>query len=485
MKKTVLFLINGFGVEKKESVSVYSPSLMPNMDKLSFEHIFTSLPTETFDFKEGYKTFSVGTRPSTVYTVVDRAIETNTLKDNDVLKNNVNADMDGKIHLFVPIENVKMLEYNEHFLRYFVETTNKQIWVHPILIGSNIHQYKHLDVILNKIKSICDDYDRSKIGVVVGKNYIFGEKNISEVKKLYRIFVNEVGEKWPNTTSKLETLYKASINPDDVPPFVVKNGFKLNDNDAFLIMNYEVMECQAFTNLFIPEVVQAYAQVYKDIKVSSLFPVKTTGKIPSLFAYAESKISVSSYAEKIEAKTLVITTRDRMKPINYYFNGLRNVQSKWVQFAVFDENNLYNDTAYALIEALLRLPYEFFIIDYDITSAVSVENLKEILKGIDHVLGRVNQFCKKEEYSLFISSLYGLKKTFTQEDQALLVDFSSKVPVIVADKSYPKNIYHLEYGTIYDLALTLYKNIKEEAPYPTLLVEQKKGFSLFKLFQKK
>lgn len=485
MKKTVLFLMNGFGIEKKESVSIYSPTLMPNMDKLTFEYIFASLPVDTFDFKDGYKTFSVGTKPSTVYTVVDNAIQNNTLQSNEVLKNHMNADTDGKLHLFVPIENAKMLEYIEHFLRYFMGSTTKEIWVHPVLIGSTIHQYKYLDVILNKIRSICDDYSRSKIGVVVGKNYLFGEKNIPSVKKLYRIFVNEVGEKWPDTTNKLETLYQAGINPDDVAPFVVKNGFKLNDNDAFLIMNYEVVDCHAFTDLFTPAVIETYAQVYKNIKISSLFPVKTGGNIPSLFAYAESKISVASHVEKMGAKTLVITTRDRMKPINYYLNGLRNVQSKFIQFAVFDENNLYNDTAFALLEALLKLEYDFFIIDYDIASASSIEELKEILKGMDTILGKVHMLCKKEQYSLFISSLYGLKKTFTKEDQAMLVDFSAKVPVIVADKAYPKNIYHLEYGNIYELALTLYKNIKEETDFPTLLKGQKKGFSLFHLFKKR
>ena len=33
-KKTVLFLINGFGVEKKESYSIYDASLMPTFENL-------------------------------------------------------------------------------------------------------------------------------------------------------------------------------------------------------------------------------------------------------------------------------------------------------------------------------------------------------------------------------------------------------------------------------------------------------------------
>lgn len=38
MKKNILLLINGFGVEQADSINVYSETLMPNMDKLTKEN---------------------------------------------------------------------------------------------------------------------------------------------------------------------------------------------------------------------------------------------------------------------------------------------------------------------------------------------------------------------------------------------------------------------------------------------------------------
>ena len=43
MNKTVLFLINGLGIEKADSCNVYNEQLMPNMDQLINEHLFTSI----------------------------------------------------------------------------------------------------------------------------------------------------------------------------------------------------------------------------------------------------------------------------------------------------------------------------------------------------------------------------------------------------------------------------------------------------------
>ena len=44
MKKNILLLINGFGIEKADSHSVYSAELMPNMDRLTHEMVFASTP---------------------------------------------------------------------------------------------------------------------------------------------------------------------------------------------------------------------------------------------------------------------------------------------------------------------------------------------------------------------------------------------------------------------------------------------------------
>ena len=74
MKKNILLLINGFGVEQADSVSVYSKELMPNMDMLTTTGIFGSIPSNELDYKSGYRKFSIGISDALTYSIVNNDI---------------------------------------------------------------------------------------------------------------------------------------------------------------------------------------------------------------------------------------------------------------------------------------------------------------------------------------------------------------------------------------------------------------------------
>ena len=43
MKKTVLFLMNGFGIEQLNSYSIYNANLMPNLDSYTKKYLFSTV----------------------------------------------------------------------------------------------------------------------------------------------------------------------------------------------------------------------------------------------------------------------------------------------------------------------------------------------------------------------------------------------------------------------------------------------------------
>ena len=56
MKKNILLLINGFGVEQRDSYNIYKKELMPNLDRLTVEGLFSTLSSNYLDYKDGYAT---------------------------------------------------------------------------------------------------------------------------------------------------------------------------------------------------------------------------------------------------------------------------------------------------------------------------------------------------------------------------------------------------------------------------------------------
>ena len=80
MKRNILLLINGFGVEQRDSYNVYSENLMPNLDKLTKTCMFSSISSNDLDYRTAYRTFSIGINEALTYSVVNNAINNESYK---------------------------------------------------------------------------------------------------------------------------------------------------------------------------------------------------------------------------------------------------------------------------------------------------------------------------------------------------------------------------------------------------------------------
>ena len=70
--KSVLLLINGFGVEAKDSYSVYDEKVMPNFDKLSSKYMFSKLSSNVFNTVDGFRNMSLERNDLYNYSVYER-----------------------------------------------------------------------------------------------------------------------------------------------------------------------------------------------------------------------------------------------------------------------------------------------------------------------------------------------------------------------------------------------------------------------------
>ena len=89
MKKNILLLINGFGIERTDSYSVYSAQLMPNMDRLTREKIFVSTPNNFLDYKSAYRKFSMGIDYPLTYNLIENNLFNAAIGENQVFKYNL------------------------------------------------------------------------------------------------------------------------------------------------------------------------------------------------------------------------------------------------------------------------------------------------------------------------------------------------------------------------------------------------------------
>ncbi|MCI8498168.1 MAG: hypothetical protein HFG33_02070 [Bacilli bacterium] len=441
MRKTVLMLINGFGVEQKDSAEVYSAKLMPNMDYMVKNYLFGSLLTNAGDYNNAYRMFSIPEKTKGKEDEIDFLIFEKKLDQNEVLKNvRDNIGEENCLHIFYAIENISKFGQVREFLRIINASKNKKVFLHFILTGTSTSGYDDIIKVISKISFELSDY--CKIGMVLGRNKI----NTDDVQ---RVFYRELGEHWNESTKKFDILKREIVNPEDAGVFMISGGFALKENDSVLFINYEDVEMEKFYSDFtkIP------------LKLYSLYPFKEG--IPYMFKREEERSTCfSSVIETHGIRILHLTTEARINDVNFYLNGMEKRKSPNITYALNDMS-LFS-TKEKVVDLLESNPYDGVIIDYVISGYNRMEDIKRDLQNIDGVIKNISDAAKERDYTFIISSLYGMHVPVMEGVVQKVINFSGKVPCIFQSNLFTKQEYSLNTGNTYSLSQTFLTNINDE-----------------------
>ena len=476
MKKNILLLINGFGVEKSDSTPVYSAELMPNMDRLTQERIFASIPNNYLDYKSAYRNFSMGIDGSLTYGLIDNIINNSEISNNQLLQYIVNETIkyNSRLHIFCFWDSDITIEHLSAYLKEIQRNTKAKIFLHLVFCQKSVNDYK--DITKNFTSLSYDLGMNIKIGTVFGENAL---NNATQIKDLVKLLITEFGEKWKDMNKKSEVLIQTKTEPNNVRPFGVNADFKFQENDQVLLFNYSNEDFSLFRK-------ELYAQRFRPMNLDnvpfySLFPVKAEKQIPFMYNFAVASSYMLNSLKTINARCLVMDKKENCTYINYYLTGLRNNVDDSLKYYPIDESFMYD--ANKMLEIIKGYDKELIIINYEINSCNKIEDMKDRLSKIDALIGVLDQYVRENKYGMFITSFYGVQKDMLNQRQEIKqIDFSGRVPVIIDDEDYPVGSYTVSEGSLYHLCNTIMWNINKEFKGNGLL---SKKSSLFSIFTKK
>lgn len=442
MRKTILMLINGFGVEQKDSAEVYSSKLMPNFDFMMKNYLFAQLITKAGDYNNAYRVFSMPDVNKNQENEIDTLIFDKKLDQNNIIQNiRDNIGSENKLHVFYTLENANKFNQVREFMRVLNPNKDKKIYIHLIMTSTSLQDYESIIKVISKLSFEMSDF--CKIGMVMGRNKI----NTDDV---LRAFYRELGEHWNESTKKFDILKKEIINPEDAGIFIITGGFPLHENDSVLFLNYENVEMEKFYNDFtkIP------------LKLYSLYPFKEG--IPNMFQKEEIKsVNFSSTIEKHGIKILFLTNENRINDVNYYLNGMEKKKSPNITYAKNDMN-LFSSKE-SIINLIDGNNYDGFIIDYSIAGYNRMEDIKRDLTSIDGIIKNISEVSKEKDYTFIITSLYGVHVPVMDGVIQKVINFSGKVPCIFQSNLFNKQEYSLNgSANTYALQQTFLTNINDE-----------------------
>lgn len=473
MNKTVLFLINGLGIEKKDSYSVYDSKLMPNFDQLMNKEFFTSLMAPATNINDAYKYFSISTLTPLEQPFIKKVLDNEKLNENpkfDNLHKEV-FNCNGNIHIFCFLNDDKVLDSLKQFIKALDPEELKKFYIHFVFTHENDKDFYTISKLLARYQ-----YSLPKNvfkGIAVGKNILFDANKITDLNEYVRILYNGVGEIWRDVDSKLNALFGVHANPSDTKAFYLNDPFKISSDDLFITFNYENYDFSNLINTIKnPPVYLNVANPNTSINGYSLFPLKNTPDFNNLYDNIISDISMAKAMEQINGNTLVLIDKENVNMANFMLNGLTNNSTSRIKYVLTDNGILnYKEQ----LSSLINDPsYQLIVLNYSIDNINDLELLKNELAKIDNNIGMVYDICK-DKIPLIVSSLYGMtKEIIISDDKKEKIDFSGKVPAIIIDSNYDRKKYTVGSGDTYSLFSTSLKFIKPELKVSSLL--RKKSF---------
>lgn len=442
MKKSIIFLINGLGIEKPGSYSISLDQDMPNLCRTKETSFFTTAITNSLEYRSAYQQFFMGDTYKMELDYIKENILNNNLVNNQVYQSfasNV-SKQEAKLHIFLEPTTERVVEQINDLVSNLNLPKNKKVYIHLLLPQLTVNDYNKLTEIINYIKYHIDE--RINVGFVIGKEYLSEKLTADEKKQMCRLLFYCSAERWIRTEEKLQSLKEQNIIPCKAAGFCANNDCYIQNNDTILFFNTRREDYDKFITSIYGNAQEVIKNAPINIPVYSLLKLYSQYNINSFAENINYENSLSNNLQKYNKKALILTNREHVNLINFYANGLNQINNPNIVFMILDESLYDYNTVVNIID---NSDYDLIIFDYFMDASSTINNLKIGLRNIDKVLGNV-VVCSENKHSLFITSLFGLKEELPLADynsEKVLLDYEMQIPIFFFDYTYPASKYSL------------------------------------------
>lgn len=472
-KKTVLFLMNGFGVEAPKSFDIYSKELMPTFEKLLAAYPFKLLhasgemignnSSEASNFKDGYSKFGTFGNVITKYDILKKKIDNNEFLNNPVVNNSIDIAVNNKsrLHVMFSLGNRVNRDRYEQLNSYLELAKSKgieEVYIHLILGDSSVNDLKIANTCIKDFRNrVIRYYPKVRIASICGNKYA-KDGNHNDIADFYRMMVSGVGEVWTEYESTINKKFAQGMTDDTINGFVTIRENLLKDGDSLFMFTYgNNIGVKFLTTVLNPKKYFPTSNVPEQINVNALFNVEGLPSIPYAF---EDELPDICFLDNIQEdkKILIMGTKDRIPYITTVLNGRKKDFKKNINiWPIEDKSKRFDNISQYLAAYINQNTYDLIIVDCQLyepdVDERTIEQIRNNMKAFDKCINIIYSQIIEKNYRFIASSLYGIRNTFRLTETMELVDLSQKTPFLLVDKEIRKvDLVFKPTGTIIDIS---------------------------------
>lgn len=481
MKKSIIFLINGLGIEKAGSYSISIDQCMPNLSKLKETSYFTTAFTNSLEYKAAYQQFFLGDTYANEIEYLKNNVLSDEIVNNQTYQNMSNTikNTTGKVHVFIDPTNEKVVDLINGLCTRLEIPTSRQIYLHLLLSHQSVSEYKKIIDIVNYIKFNINT--NITVGFVFGKEFLTNNTSKSLMSDMRKILFYCSCERWTNTEDKFNSLMTDNVPPCKVPGFCATNSCNIEDGDVIMFFNTRRENFDDYINCIYQNAPEVFKKDDFNLPIFSLIKLHSKYQISYLCEKINYEHSFANVLARNGKKALILTSKEHIELVNFNANGLEAVNNPNIQFMILDDNLQNKDVIENIID---KTDYNIIIFDYHMDVSRTIVDLKTQLENVDKVLGNIGPLCENR-HSLFITSLFGLKKELPVADyntEMVTIDYEDQIPIFFYDYTFPRSKYGLRPGETNDILSSAIKIVADDPALESLIVQKGLG-GLFKMFK--
>lgn len=479
MKKIMLLILDGYGINKSDFGNAIKEAKTPVMDKLLMMYpnseleasgTFVGLPKGQMGNSEvGHMTIGSGRVTPQPLTYINEKIKNKEFFDNELLNNTIDyvLENNSNLHLIGLLSNGGVHSSINHF--YAVLALAKMKGLKNIVLDI-ITDGRDTPVKsgINFVSEFMDKADKLGIGcisTISGRYYAMDRDNRWErIKKSYNAIVYESGNNFPNYKVCFNEHYKRNITDEFINPSVITPGKSIKEKDAVLFMNYRPERMKELISALTDKNFKMFrTKHFENVKFVSLFNIHKN--IPFAFETTKPNNTLGEYLMELDYTQARIAETEKYAHVTYFFDGTKDLNSPNIEkflipspdvptYDMKPEMSVGEVTSTVLKE--IENDYDFILVNFANPDMVGhTGNYKAVVDAIeicDFCLGKIYEKAKEHFYELIITADHGNAEKMLNRDKTPITSHTtSKVPFIICNdeiKLKPE-------GTLIDIAPTI------------------------------
>ena len=336
---TVLIIMDGFGLGKKEAGNAIWSAYTPNLDTIFAENPHTTLSASGEDVglpagqignsEVGHTNIGAGRIVFQELPRISNAITDGSFFNNEAYKWAIDSAVDsGKaLHILGLLSDGGVHSHISHFYALMEMARDRgleKVYIHAFLDGRDVSPKSGMGYV-RQILDKANELKSGKIATVQGRFYAMDrDKRWERLQRAYDAMVSGIGEKNPDPVDAVEKSYSAGITDEFMEPVICDENGLIRSGDSVVFMNFRPDRAREITWALTGNLPEGCPMTTKKLNLNYVCTAQYDEALTKLHvAFPPERIldTLGDYISQLGLKQLRIAETEKYAHVTFFFNG--------------------------------------------------------------------------------------------------------------------------------------------------------------------